>query len=157
MEARHVDLANQRWVFQKSEAKMKRITRVVYLTDRALEITRRSMLAHPEGPLFRNSNGKPWTTEAVNCGFTALQARMGKLEMERHGLEISDDEIKARMATLKPTRHSKGVEVSKTDAELRCEAKRKLTIQAAAKLARALALRPAALVGHARARRGSIR
>jgi integrase len=40
VEARHVDAANQRWVFPKSEAKMKRTPRVVYLTDRALEISR---------------------------------------------------------------------------------------------------------------------
>lgn len=59
VEARHVDLSNQRWVFRKSEAKMKRITRVIYLTDKAMEITRRQILAHPVGPLFRNSNGKP--------------------------------------------------------------------------------------------------
>jgi integrase len=78
VEARHVDAANQRWVFPKSEAKMKRTPRVVYLTDRALEISRRLMLAHPEEPIFRNTNGKPWTTEAVNCAFTLLQARMGR-------------------------------------------------------------------------------
>jgi hypothetical protein len=31
--------------------------RVVYLTDRAIEITRRLMARHPEGPLFRNTGG----------------------------------------------------------------------------------------------------
>ncbi len=48
VEARHVDVANQRWVFHKSESKSKRIARIVYLTDNALAVTRRQMLAHPE-------------------------------------------------------------------------------------------------------------
>jgi len=72
VEARHVDLANQRWVFSRSESKMKRTARVVYLTDPALAIVRRLMLAHPEGPLFCNTNGKPWTTDAVNCVSAAV-------------------------------------------------------------------------------------
>jgi integrase len=41
VEARHVDLKNQRWVFPKSESKNKKLSRVVYLADEALEITRR--------------------------------------------------------------------------------------------------------------------
>jgi integrase len=65
VEARHVDLANQRWIFPKSESKMKRIARVVYLTERAIEITRRLLLAHPDGALFRNQNGKPWTPQGA--------------------------------------------------------------------------------------------
>ena len=40
VEARHVDLANQRWVFPKSEAKSKRMSRVIYLSDAALLITK---------------------------------------------------------------------------------------------------------------------
>ena len=63
--ARHVDLAGQRWVFRKSESNMKRFTRVVYLPDKALGITRRLMLKHPRGPLFRNSKGRAWTVSAV--------------------------------------------------------------------------------------------
>ena len=45
VEARHVDLANQRWVFQPSEEKCGRSLRVVYLTDRALAIVKRLMIA----------------------------------------------------------------------------------------------------------------
>jgi integrase len=79
VEARHVDFANQRWVFSKSEAKMKRISRVVYLTDRAAAITRRLTLKYPDGRLFRNSRGAPWTTMAVNCAFIRLQwPRLGR-------------------------------------------------------------------------------
>ena len=41
VEARHVDLDGGHWVFPPDEAKGKKAHRVVYLTDRALEITRR--------------------------------------------------------------------------------------------------------------------
>ncbi len=135
VEARHVDVANQRWVFQRSEAKMKRITRVIYLTDRAMEITRRLMLAHPEGPLFRNSSGKPWTTDAVNCGFTALQIRAGKLEIKKRSLEIADKDIAALLPKLRKTRKQKGKVIDKTEKVLRSEATRKLTYKLSKSLA----------------------
>jgi integrase len=61
VEARHVDLKNARWVFPADEAKGEQWPRVVYLTDTALEITRRLMLKNPEGPIFRNARGAPWT------------------------------------------------------------------------------------------------
>src|SRR5690606_31444465 len=57
VEARHVDLANRRWVFPKSESKGKRQPRVVYLPPPALEITRRRVAEFPSGLLFRNSTG----------------------------------------------------------------------------------------------------
>ena len=78
VEARHIDLERGRWVFPKSEEKMNRTTRVVYLTDRALEITKRLVLAHPEGLLFRNTRGVPWTTDAVNCRFISIAKKLGK-------------------------------------------------------------------------------
>jgi integrase len=134
VEARHVDLPNHRWVFQRSEAKTKRNTRVIYLTDRALAITRRLIQGSPEGHLFRNLNGKPWTTDAVNCGFLALQMRMGKLEMKKRGLAVSTAEIEKFAKRLRPTRVSNGVTIEKTAAELRYEAKQKLTYKLAATL-----------------------
>ena len=44
VEAQHVDLVNQRWVFQQSEEKCGESLRVVYLTDRALAIVKRLMV-----------------------------------------------------------------------------------------------------------------
>ena len=41
VEARHVDLANNRWIFKIKESKGKKRVRTVYLTERAAEITRR--------------------------------------------------------------------------------------------------------------------
>lgn len=77
VEARHVDVTNCRWVFPPDEAKGEIWPRVVYLTDVALEITTRLMKQWPEGPLFRNTDGIPWTTDAVNCAFIRLQKKLG--------------------------------------------------------------------------------
>jgi integrase len=134
VEARHVDLANQRWVFPKSEAKTKQLARVVYVTDRALAITRRLMLKSPIGPIFRNANGKPWTTDAVNCSFDMLRIRMGKEEMHRRGEVIENVQIQVMIQSLRGTKSRSGQTVEKTAAELRCEAKRKLTNKRAAEL-----------------------
>ena len=71
LEARHVDLKNQRWVFPKSESKNKQLSRVVYLTDTAMTISRALMTKYPEGPLFRNSRSMPWTNYAVQCAIPA--------------------------------------------------------------------------------------
>ena len=93
VEARHIDLENQRWVFHRSESKTKRISRVIYLTDNAFAITKRLMLANPEGPIFRNSSGKPWSTDAVNCAFSAIRMRMGRNEMQRTGIPPSNPNL----------------------------------------------------------------
>jgi len=131
VEARHVDITNQRWVFDKSQSKGKKVSRVVYLTDTVMEIVQRLMAVHPTGPLFRNSNGNPWKTDAVNCAFDAIQVRMGKAEMARKGIEVSDADIKKFIPTLKPMKIENGSECEKRPAELRCEAKRKLTVKLA--------------------------
>ena len=135
VEARHVDIANQRWVFPKSESKMKRLTRVVYMTDTAMQIIRRLMLAYPKGPLFRNTSGRKWTKNSVNCGFLELQRRMGKDEMKRRGEEISEEAITTLVPTLTSTGIRNGNVTPKTCAELRCEAKRKLVCKRASELA----------------------
>ena len=76
VEARHVDLVNNRWVFPESESKTG-VPRAVYLTEKSLEITNRLILTHPEGRIFRNTRGRAWTTDAVNCRFTTLQKKLG--------------------------------------------------------------------------------
>ncbi len=126
VEARHVDLANQRWVIPPTESKTKRQVRVVYLTDTAFQITKRLVAENPKGPLFRNAEGKPWTTEAVNCAFEAIRYRMTKDEMKRRNLSISEAEIEAFIPSLSATKNSRGEIVNKARCELRTEAKRKL-------------------------------
>lgn len=77
VEARHVDLAHARWVFPPAEAKGGRRPRIIYLSEPALAITRRRISEQPQGPLFRNTNGEPWTPYAVNCRFQRLKQRLG--------------------------------------------------------------------------------
>ena len=77
VEARHVDLAGERWFFPASEAKGKKVPRVVYLTPKAIEVTERLMKKHPAGPLFRNVNGRQWTPYATNCRFRRARKKVG--------------------------------------------------------------------------------
>ncbi len=74
----HVDLANCRWIFPPEQAKGGRAPRIVYLTPKALEICQRLVLVHPDGKLFRNSEGAAWTTDAVNNLFQRIEKKLGK-------------------------------------------------------------------------------
>lgn len=135
VEKRHVDLANSRWVFPCSEAKGERMPRVVYLTESAREITERLVMANPHEKLFRNSKGRSWNKQSVSCAFGRVQLRMGKRVMSETGKLISDTQIAKKIPRLNPTRKSAGRNIDKTSADLRCEAKRKLTDQLCRRLA----------------------
>ncbi len=63
VEARHFD--GTCWVFPAKEAKGRTDQRVILLNEKALAITRRLALKNPEGPIFRNNSGKPWTKNAL--------------------------------------------------------------------------------------------
>ena len=78
VEARHVDLERQCWIFERVESKGKRVQRVVFLTEKALEISRRLMEKYPEGKLFRNTRGKPYNPIAVSCRFRTLKKKVGR-------------------------------------------------------------------------------
>lgn len=134
VEARHVDTTNHRWVIPPSEVKGERITRTVYLTDRAFEITKRLMTEYPDGNLFRNVYGDPWTPSSVKCAVDRTRIRIGKRELKRLGQSVSPDDVERFIPSLKPTRKSNGVEVRKLKSELRFEAKDKLTKRLAASL-----------------------
>ena len=113
VEARHVDPANQRWVFPQKESKGKRAPRIVYLSEHAMKVTAKLMAANPTGELFRNSAGKPWTTDAVNCAFDRIQVRMAKMEMASRNLTVNPDDIAEFQKTLQPTRSDHGKMIRK--------------------------------------------
>lgn len=73
VEARHVDVMGQRWVFAPSESKGKKTPRVVYLTPKAMEICQRLVKKHPRGPIFLNTDGQSWTPDATNCRFQRIK------------------------------------------------------------------------------------
>jgi integrase len=139
VEARHVDLDHNRWVFPASESKGG-IPRIVYLTDRAAEITRRLALRHLDGKLFRNSAGNAWSTEAVNCAFTWLQTKMGAEAVKKHDTIVSERDIKAFAKTLAPTRTVRGKTVKKSEHDKYLEARTKLRYRLARRYARKYSL-----------------
>ena len=52
--------------------------RIIHLNDAAgvaLALTMRQVLKYPEGPLFRNSRGVPWTVSALRLRFRWLRLR----------------------------------------------------------------------------------
>ncbi len=140
-EARHVDLKNSRWVFPQTEEKNKRVPRVVYLTPEAIGITKRLMKKYPQGRLFRNTAGRTWTADAVNCAFVALRVRIGRQALQhqviptdkrRKHVYVTDEDVREFAATLNPTKQSG---LKKTEAELLHEARKKLTHRRAAETA----------------------
>ena len=134
VERRHVELEHQRWVFPSSEAKGKSAPRIVYLTDKAMEITRRLMVQYPEGALFRSSRGKAWTPDSVNSAVDRIRFSMGRDEMEKRGETISNKEIDRVVKTLNPFGRVKGKKVRREPWRLRSQAKRKLITQRAREL-----------------------
>ena len=77
VEARHVDLSQQRIVFPPSESKGKRHPRAIYLDAEALEIVVELVAKHPLGPIFRTSRGRPWDRNNVRCRFRRLKDKVG--------------------------------------------------------------------------------
>jgi integrase len=77
VEARHVELKNERWKFPIDESKGKKKSRIVYLSDKALKLTKRLMAEHPTGPLFRKPNGTPWHRYDVSQYFQRLEPKLG--------------------------------------------------------------------------------
>ena len=64
-----------------------------------------------------------------------FQIRMGKKMLQVENLGPNEKEIVSFIKTLAPTKTEKGVKRDKRPAELRCEAKRKLTNRMAKKVA----------------------
>ena len=60
--------------------------RVVYLTDAALEITRRRDGRAPAGPLFRNTDGVPWTPSPSTADSRRLRVALGTKQLDALGL-----------------------------------------------------------------------
>jgi len=131
IEKRHVDLAWGRIIFPVEEEKMERAPRIIYLNEVAFDIIRRLVLKNPDGKVFRNTAGKAWTTEAVNCAFVALQHRLGQAAMKAKGIVVAEDDVAVFAKTLKPCILSRGEPVPKCHAELLGEARRKLTFRLA--------------------------
>lgn len=78
MESRHVNRKSGVVIFPPSEAKGAKRERVIYLTEKAVEICRNRIGRFPEGPIMRNRAGRPWTKDAINCRFRRLRKKLGR-------------------------------------------------------------------------------
>jgi integrase len=77
----NVDLARSVWIFTKHKT-VKKTGKplIVYLCPEALALTKRQLQQHPEGPIFRNSRGKPWTRNSVRLRFRNLRKKFPQLK-----------------------------------------------------------------------------
>lgn len=85
VEAAYVDLQTGRWVFPVRLSKGKKVQRVVFLTDRALVITRRLVLKRPAGPLLLNTKGTPWCVSSAKCRFQVICRQLGRQRLQVAG------------------------------------------------------------------------
>ncbi len=93
--ARHVDLRTGVWVLDEHKTAGKTgEPRVVILTPPLIELTRRLMEKHPDGPLFRNEDGKPWGRNAIRCRFRRVRKKLnlgGDLVAYRYRHAVATD------------------------------------------------------------------
>jgi integrase len=73
LEAKHVLLKEGVARIPKELAKGKREERLVPLDEVVRAILAPLTLKYPEGPLLRNTRGRPWTKDAINCRFQRLK------------------------------------------------------------------------------------
>ena len=77
IEAHHCQLDHGLIVFRTQESRGKKSRRTIVLTKKALSICKRLCEQNPEGPIFRNIRGRPWTKDAVSCRFQRLKKKLG--------------------------------------------------------------------------------
>jgi len=80
MEIRTVTAADCRdgeWVFESKDFAVTGKLRHIYLTREMIDLTKALRMRRPEGPLFLNSKGKPWTHNAIRIRFRNLRKKLG--------------------------------------------------------------------------------
>lgn len=77
VEARNVDLTLRKWTLKSHKTRAKKpAPRVIWLDKAMLAITKRLVKEHPEGPIFRNSRGRPWKPNTIVDVFDTLRAKL---------------------------------------------------------------------------------
>ena len=80
VEARHIDHSGKRWVFDPEESKgweKSGNRRIVNLSEEAYQICHKLALKTLTGPIFRNSNDKPWNPQVITNRFQLLSKDLG--------------------------------------------------------------------------------
>ena len=76
----HVDLNNREIRFKIGEDKTSGKTgkpRIIDLNDAALSMVASLIVVHPVGPIFRDSQGKPWNKDSINCAVRRARFKAG--------------------------------------------------------------------------------
>lgn len=75
LEARHIH--DGVIIFPSDESKGETDARVIFLTPEAQAIVTRLAKLHPDGPIFLNSRGRPWTKDSIKCRLTRISRLVG--------------------------------------------------------------------------------
>lgn len=79
--AANVDVQNGLWVLKQHKTLHKTgKPRIIYLTPSMLEMSKRLMQKHPDGPLFRSSRGRAFSRNAIRCRFKRLRDKSPNLK-----------------------------------------------------------------------------
>jgi integrase len=89
--AADVDLEKGTWTLAKwkNSRKQKGKKRVIFLVPEMLELTRKLVALHPEGPLFRNGIGTPWTRQALTARFRKLGETLGVEDLSAYAFRTA--------------------------------------------------------------------
>lgn len=75
--AENVDLTRGLWILTQHKTATKTgKRRVIVLSEIMLMLTRNLMEEHPTGSLFRNTDGEPWSRNAVRCRMQRLRKKL---------------------------------------------------------------------------------
>jgi integrase len=85
---KHVKLEGERmvWVFSPGEIKNRRERRIFITDPEIIGIVKGQMQNHPEGPIFRNTLGKPWNRKSLSLRFRTIRDKLIE-----QGIEFDED------------------------------------------------------------------
>lgn len=89
LECRQVDLQKQIAILPLSRNKTRKAERVIILNEQATEICRRRMELVEDGIVFRNTRGRAWTKDSINCRFQRLKKKLGADRLCAYGIRHS--------------------------------------------------------------------
>jgi integrase len=76
IEARHINFRDGTVRFADGEVPGKKGDREILLNNEALAILKRCALKNPIGPVLRNTRGRPWGKNSMNCRFQRLKSKL---------------------------------------------------------------------------------
>ena len=86
--AKHFHEDAECWVFDEHKTDDSGELLVVHLNDTMMDLTRKLVALHPEGPLFRNSRGNQWTDTAWGKAMSGLRKTLKKHDVKITGRGI---------------------------------------------------------------------